>query len=306
MLHQFQQQISDSRRAIRLRIRQKHLYNKCVEALKAEKVSYRKAGAKLSRLGIGARVGESLPIRTLFYRILEMPKRVSKNRNQTLLAKLNQMAGKRIIEFLINRLSVLGEGDNSVKALETHEEKIKRDFEKRVSKFEDSQSPFLVNFFFKIEDLKMDLIEAESAISLGSKAQEHLLNIIHLLNKDNNWAVIYYDGEGDFDFADEVFKDVVNAHIFLCALKNHLWGFTQGREFILHLEAITDFKGGFFHNWIVDWEEERKIKLTLFYSRKTLNSLEVILKIIRTRKIKIDNEIKITSQECNAIVERIK
>ncbi len=307
MFHDFQQQIAETRRVIRFRIHQKRLYDRCLVALKEEQRAFRKAETRLKKVGFGAQSGEFRPLNLLFSKMLgaatpgKLPTRMS-----LLFAKLNQLAGGQVIEYLSQRVGYMSNEDVSVKALETSERKVKKQFEKFVSGIDDAKAVSLVSYLFKIEDLKADINEARSAFDLGEKARHQLV----VLNR-NLKDVTVWGGTAEMDEllnsgsdSIEIFSHAVQAHMLLCAFKNELGEFAPGRDLALHFESITGFKDTFFNNLILDWVEEHKIKLSAFFVRKTLNSLEAMLQGLNSKIIKIESELAIMIQECNAILQK--
>lgn len=307
MFHDFQQQISETRRVIRLRIHQKRLYDRCFVALKEEQRAFRKAETRLKKVGYGAQSGETLPLNLLFYNMLgsatpgKLPTRMS-----LLFAKLNQLAGAQVIAYLSQRVGYMSHEEVSVKALETSERKLKKQFEKFVSGVDDAKAVSLVAYLFKIENLQADLKEARSAFDLGEMARHQLVSLNRNLKE-----VVVWGGTADMDeflkpenASIEILSHAVEAHMLLCAFKNELGEFAPGRDLALHFESITGFKDTFFNNLIIDWVEEHKIKLSAFFVRKTLNSLEAMLQGLNSKIIKIESELAIMRQECSAILQK--
>ncbi|TCO11032.1 hypothetical protein [Natronoflexus pectinivorans] len=304
MFHHYQQKISEIRIEIRRHNYQKQIYDNCNEALKNERSVFRKAETRLKKYELGASMAKNLTLYQIFLIILEENQHLkNKSRRELLITKLNQMAGSRVIDYLTKRVFMQVLPSGNIRSMEREELKVKKEMEKYLEdRSENTNAQMLIPYTFKIENLKADLEEAVSAYETGENARAELIVLQRVLRDIQYWGT---EAGGEMDVSDDVFNHSVQAHMMLCSFKNELGEFSEGRDLNLHLEAITDFKNSFFNNLIADWLEEKKIKLALFYVRKTQNSLEALLQGLKTKMIRIESELSITKMEQNAILGKI-
>ncbi len=313
MFRDFLLTISETRRTIRHQIHQKHVYNNCHQSLRIERSNFKKAEDRLKRHGFGVDLDSTLSLRQVFETILKDPEHQKKKtpRNQ-LFTKLNQMAGERIIDYLNNRVSFRSQAELDLKLIEKKEKKAINSLDKLLKDYKTVNSFQVVHFALTIENLKADLSELASANKLGLRAAKELKELKKHLTFIHDWGLWRETDElsetllPEKDISDTIFDHVVEIHMLLCSFKNELLVFPESRDLILHLEAISDFKNTFFNYLIVDWIEEVKIKLCSAYVRKTLNSLNALLKGLDARIIKTENELSVTTQEQKAILEQLQ
>jgi uncharacterized coiled-coil protein SlyX len=306
MFQDFQQQIFETRKIIRHHIHQNLLYDRCLEALKSERSGFRKAETRLKKVGFGFDTNKEVSLRYLFYEVLTIREKEEERRN-LIYMKLNQMAGGRIIQYLTRRVDAFSELKSNIKAIETREKKLLQQIDKKVSSLDGANIRSFARFIYRIGDLDADLTEAQTTLELGKKVRDQLTELIQKLKEIDIWGFEEWmeDKGSQQDITNEVFDHSVNAHMLLCGFKNELHEFSEGRDLKLHLDAISGFKDVFFNNLIIDWMEGSKIKLSAFYARKTLNSLDALLQGLNSRIIKTESELSVTKQEFNALLKKV-
>lgn len=307
-LNEVLKQVSETRKHIRFRKHQKALYAKCLSALKSEQLAYRKADTRLKKVRVGFPSSSINSIFLLFHEVLDNHAvGRQQTREELLLLRLNQLAGGQIISFLSERVAYMQQVDLTVKSLETSERGLISALEKQAALLSDRKAASLARFVFKLEDLKIDLSEANSAIELGEKARLHLVDIIRKSRDVQAWGNIPSETGEEAplnQIPNELFSHATEGHMLLCAFKNELGEFSQGRDLELHTESLAGFKEAYFRSLILDWLEEGKVKGSTHLVRKKLNSLEAMLKGLKSKAVKIENEIEVISKEIDSIKQK--
>lgn len=305
MIQSINNNISEIHNKIRTEQHRLHLHERCLETLKLEK-RILKQSENLIKKKIRNR-NEFTNFYSLFEHILDNPEYGKVNAQQELLiSELNFRASTNIVPFLSQRLSGFKNGVNRLSSLISSQKKLVIKLEKISNSSSVPKAYTLVNYILKIGDLTADMEELVSAIILGEEVKKTLILIVRQLQKTENWG-IKEENENSQDsiFAiNEVFNHVVTCEMFICSFKNELREFSAGRDLNFHYDSLADFKSTFFNFLILDWVNEKKIKLSLNYSRKVLNSIEAIMKGLEVKKGRIENEISVTSTEKDAITAK--
>lgn len=302
MIQSINNTISEFHNKIRTEQHRLHLHERCLETLKLEK-RILKQSENLIKKKIRNR-NEFTNFHFLFERILDNPEYGKVNAQQELLiAELNFRASTDIVPFLSQRLLGFKKGLDRLSTLISSQKKLVIKLEKISSNSSVPKAYTLVNYILKIGDLTADMEELVSAIVLGEEVKKTLILIVRQLQKTENWGAKEEneDSQDSINAINEVFKNVVICEMFICSFKNELREFSAGRDLNFHYDSLADFKSSFFNFLILDWVNEKKIKLSLNYSRKVLNSIEAIIKGLKGKKGRIENEISVTSTEKDAI-----
>lgn len=302
MIQSINNNITEIHNKIRTEQRRLHLHERCLETLKLEK-RILKLSENLIKKKIRNR-NEFTNFYFLFEHILDNSEYGKENEQQELLiSELNFRASKDIVPFLSQRLLGFKKGLDRLSTLISSQKKLVIKLAKISSNSSVPKAYTLVNYILKIGDLTADMEELVSAIILGEEVKKTLTLIVRQLQKTENWGVKEEneDSQDSINAINEVFKHVVTCEMFICSFKNELREFSAGRDLNFHYDSLADFKSSFFNFLILDWVNEKKIKLSLNYSRKVLNSLGAIMKGLEVKKGRIENEISVTSTEKDAI-----
>jgi len=307
MFKDYHNQIKELRKAIRLSVYHKRLYDECFHSLKHHTSIIKKAETKLRKVGSGKRDNVPEDLAYLFSDWIDSRNIRTQKRKQGLIkAKITQIASIQIELYLKDRVASLWEEKRLFKGLKTQEKKIIEKLEKELYQSSDPKVSSIVPFIISIEDLTIDLKETEDIYNFGVNALKRLNEAIKAFVSISDTPVSKIEsGSNEGKIAFQAFLKTVDAYMYLCAFKNEQRQYVDSRDLQLHLDSLTEFMSTFINQLVLEWTEHEKIRQSILYIRKTINIIEALLKGLNSKMKKIKSELSLTSEELNAILTRM-
>jgi hypothetical protein len=309
MIDVYQKQVFETRETICQVTHNDRLLQECNKVLKNEITEFRKTSSALRRAGI---LPETYNKTQLWHLICSTFSPDSTKRNVTrqkiLNLQLNWLASEKIVFNLSRRLENMSyTGEINMKRIRRADQKFQRQLEKVSSFMEGPTQVRFITFTNKTGDYKGRIKTARAARVFGEEAHRHLRNLSNDLREITFWGSCEGDLPAESDvhansLLQGVFESVVNACIHLCAFKNEVSEFNKTRDLDLHFQTVMNFRADFFNCLTADWVESRKLRMTVFCVQKALDSLDMLMKGLNSRILKMEEELEIIHKENSAIL----
>ena len=307
MFQVYLSELKELRYAIRRIKYQKILYDKCNASYREHLSIIKKTETKLKKVGSGRNDIPKKDLHYIFNRWLETDKIRTKHRRQEILtARLSQIASLKVAEYLKQRIDDLSKEKRLLKGLESQETKVIAKLEKKIQETKDPKGASFIPFILNTENLSIDLKEIKGTLLLGEMALKKLseaIKIMKTLAESNTTDLATVPQRGEWSYV--AFINCVEAYMNLCAFRNELTQYVETRDLQLHLETLPKFMSTLINQLILDWTENKRFKLSLFHIRKTINMVEALLQGLNVKKLKVEGELAITTQELDAITKRL-
>lgn len=309
MLNVYQNEVFETRKALRRVVHHDRLLQECNKMLKKELAQLRKAATALRRASVDTEVLHPGRLWTHMYDDLsKLALKRRLNRQKVLFVLLSWMAGNAVLKESTRYMERIKDGSRyRRRSIQNREDKVRKLMEQETVALGEQAQIRLMHFTSKMGDNKGQLMTLAEAISLGAEAKSKLHELSLALKGLRFW------GNGDLELPEpddveanmaleHIFGLVVPIHVLLCAFRNEAFDFVMTRDFELHMAALREFKDNFFNSLLSDWVEQRKVRMCSFGVQKNIEALDLLLQGLRTKKKRTEEELEILQEESRAIM----
>ncbi|MDG5799334.1 hypothetical protein QA597_03060 [Marinilabiliaceae bacterium ANBcel2] len=299
MIGDYQKTILQIRGEICSRLYKKKLYSNYRNIYKSEKELVKKAESRLKKTLLFDVSMSDKSVITLFDEVNKVAKGSEMRIQLLLFLSLKYRIGCNLILCLEECYKELSGEDIKLKRLKAEEKRIKKEYEKQLYDIDDPVAHNIIPFSFKVGDLKHDLSVISELVTIGEEASEYFSSMKKIIRD------LELNSETSLEL-DKAFDLFVKASCSIILFRTRIGEVRDNRNFNLHLESLNGFTDIFLNSFILDKLEEGRVKSSYIYLRKVHNSLEAVLKGIKTKLIKAEGELTITMNELNAITKRVE